>query len=111
MQTHDDGNHNLNSNLRNLFMERLRERADTAVVNKSSQITTGKDGEEALAKWKHKGVFVTHMPDDEQGILRISAGGGANMPVQMNYCTIRGSVGQCIQLLEKVIEALKKSPE
>lgn len=107
MQTHDDLNHSLRSD----FMNRLRDRADSAVENKTSQITTGKDGEEALAKWKHKGVFVTHMPDDEQGILRISAGGGFNIPVKLNYCTIRGSVGQCIQLLEKVIEALKKSPE
>ena len=107
MQTHDDFSHNL----RDRFINRLRDRADAAVVNKTSQITTGKDSEEALAKWKYKGVFVTHMPDDEQGILRISAGGGTNTPVNLNYCTIRGSVGQCIQLLENVIEALKKSPE
>ena len=104
MQTHDDSNH------RNDFLQRLMERADKAKEDKTSQITTGLRGEEALAKWKSNQVHVTHMPNDEQGILRISIGGGKNMPVRMNYCTIRGSVGECIQLLEKTILALRNAP-
>lgn len=105
MQSHADELHERS------FMERLRERADTMTANHQSQITAGKEGEESLAEWKAKGVFCRHMPDDEQGILRISVGGcGEGAPIEMNYCTIRGGVGACIQLLEKAIRALKQAP-
>ena len=107
MQTHDDGQHNIRSE----FMERLRARAHESQTIGASTITSGSIGEVPLAKWKHRGIHVTHMPDDEQGILRISVGGGNNTPVVLNYCTIRGSVGECIELLERTIKALRKSPE
>lgn len=48
---------------------------------------------------------------DEQGILRISVGGGDHLPVTLNYCTIRGSVGDCIKMLEMALDALRDSPE
>jgi len=51
------------------------------------------------------------MPDDEHGILRISVGGGDSTPVQLNYCTVRGGVGRCINLLEQAIAALRECPE
>ena len=105
MQTHDDDQH-----IQREFMDRLRGRADKMVADKASQITTGKDGEEELATWKSHGVFCRHMPDDEQGILRISVGGGNGMPVELNYCTIRGSVGNCIDLLKQTIKALEDAP-
>lgn len=108
MQTHYDKQHGEYVD----FMERLRERADKAARDKVSQITTGKDGEEPLGSWKaSNGVHVRHLPDDEQGILRISLGGGDNLPVTMNYLTIRGRVGECIALLEKAIVALRECPE
>ncbi len=100
MQTHEDETH------RTEFMRRLTQRADGMVRDKQSEITAGTEGEEPLAEWKHKGVGVRHMPDDEQGILRISIGGG-DTPVPLNYCVFRGSVGPCIDLLEKAIAALK----
>ena len=107
MQTHHDRNHDITA-----FMGKLQGRAAKAVKDKTSQITTGKPGETPLSRWKgSNGVHVTHMPDDEQGILRISLGGGEELPVTMNYMTIRGGVGQCIDLLEKAIVALKESPE
>lgn len=106
MQTHYDEQH------RKEFMELLEARAKVGKATKASEITTGKAGEEPLAKWKgSNGVHVTHMPDDEQGILRISCGGGDNLPVTMNYLTIRGRVGECISLLEKALVALRESPE
>lgn len=105
MQTHDDNQHQLESAKR--FMDRLKQRAEQ---NKGkSQITAGRESEEALCVWTHGEVQVRHMPDDEQGILRISIGGGQT-PVPLNYCVIRGGVGQCIELLEKAIAALKASP-
>jgi len=109
MQTHEDKSHRLE---RELFMELLTKRAEKAVEDRTSEITTGKPDEEPLARWKaSNGVHVIHMPDDPQYILRISLGGGDNVPVTMNYCTIRGGVGQCIDLLEKAIVALKECPE
>lgn len=105
MQTHYDGQHSD-------FMERLRERADQAAQDKTSQITTGKDGERPLATWKgSNGLHVAHMPNDEQGILRISLGGGDHLPVTMNYLTFRGYTADCIDLLEKAIVALRECPE
>lgn len=105
MQTHDDYQHRINEAAR--FMERLKQRA--AQDKGKSQITAGHESEIPLARWKHGDVQVTHYPDDEQGILRISIGGG-HTPVPLNYCVIRGGVGQCIELLEKAIAALRASP-
>lgn len=100
MQTHEDFQHSS-------FMERLKQRAEQAKGR--SKITAGTDDEEPLAKWKHGDIHVKHLPDDEQGILRISIGGGQT-PVPLNYCVIRGGVGQCIELLKKAIEALRAAP-
>ena len=51
------------------------------------------------------------MPDDEHGVLRMSIGGGDNLPVTLNYCVVRGGIGQCIELLEKALKALRECPE
>ena len=104
MQTHSD-----NDGLHNEFMDRLKRRALAMTKNKESGITAGKEGEMELMSWKHGKICVKHLPDDEQGILRISLGGGPT-PVPMDYCVIRGSVGQCIELLERAIAALRASP-
>lgn len=89
------------------FLERLKERAKQ--LEGRSVIAAGKPSEEPLAVWSSCGIEVRHMPDDEQGILRISIGGG-HTPIPLNYCTIRGSVGDCIGLLEKALKALRDSP-
>lgn len=106
MQTHYDNQHDLD------FLEKLRGRADAAEKAKASLITVGQLDEPLLGKWKAtNGMHVRHMPDDEQGILRISCGGGDHLPVTMNYMTIRGPVSQCIDLLEKALVALRECPE
>lgn len=105
MQTHEDMQH------RRQFLDRLEQRADKCVKDRASEITIGGPGEKPLASWKAANVHVVHMPDDEQGILRISAGGGSHLPLELNYCTIRGKVGACIALLEKCIAALRECPE
>lgn len=107
MQTHDDNTHTQIDR----FLEELHRRAEKSKESMKSQITTGSPDEKPLAQWKGNGIQVCHMPDDPQNILRISIGGGEKTPVVVNYCTIRGGVGECIALLEKAIKALKESPE
>lgn len=103
MQTHYDQSH------RSQFLAELQGRADKAQQAGVSKIAS--EGE-PLAVWKaENGMYVQHMPDDEQGILRISVGGGDHLPVTLNYCTIRGKVGECIKLLGMAIEALRQCPE
>lgn len=104
MQTHEE------TDFTDRFMSRLQERADKAKQEGGGQITAGKPGEAVLAEWKHGGMSCRHLPDDEQGILRISVGGTPSSGVPFEYCTIRGSVGECIKLLERAIAALRKAP-
>lgn len=102
MQSHRDEQHAAR------FIERLKKRAEQAQKAKASIITTG---DEPLASWQgSNGVHINHLPDDEQGVLRISIGGGDHLPVTLNYCTIRGDLGQCIKLLEMARLALKEAP-
>ena len=100
METHQDDSH------RHPFMDRLRQRADEMIKDKQSEITAGKDGEPILEAWKACGVSVRHLPPDEQGILRISVGGGET-PVGFNYCVFRGDLEPCIDLLRKALAALE----
>lgn len=109
MQTHEDYQHHQDRQISE-FMKRLRERADEGAANRTSEITTGKPGEVPQAIWKSHGVHCVHLPDDEQGIVRISIGGGNDTPVKLNYCNFRGSVGQCIALMERAIKALRAAP-
>lgn len=104
MQTHRNQEHSQ-------FMDLLRQRAAEAVADGNGTIAGGQDNEFPHVAYKAKnGVHVRVMPDDPQGILRLSIGGGDHLPVTMNYCTVRGDVGQCIQLLEKALVALRECP-
>ena len=91
------------------FLERLRERADKCVDELSSTITAGKPGEEPLASWRRGNVDVKQLADDEQGILRISVGGGQT-PVPLNYVVFRGNHGECVDLLRRALAALERRP-
>jgi len=90
------------------FMRRLQERAESMTSRGESQITAGAPGEEALAVWRYREMQVTHMPDDPDGILRISVGGGEDLPVNANYLVFRGDVGKCRALLQKALVAITK---
>lgn len=101
-QTHENITHG--------FLERLIERTKQQKV--ASTIAAGKPGEIPICQWKaSNGIHCTRLPDDEQGILRISIGGGEHLPVTMNYASVRGSIGQVIELLEKTLVALRECPE
>lgn len=104
--THEDNPHLAAQ--REAFMKKLEGRAEK--MRGLSEITAGKEGEKELASWKAHGMNVCVRPDDPHGILRISVGGGDKTPVPLNYCTVRGNIGDCINLLERAIRALKASP-
>lgn len=99
MQTHSDSD-------ANGFFNRLNARAAEMVRAGKSKITAGAEGEQPLAEWDHEGIRVTHMPPDEQGILRISIGGGV-IQCPFKYATFRGDRGLCISLLKQAIAALE----
>jgi hypothetical protein len=75
-----------------------------------SRITNPEEGEKALAEWEAQGVYVRQLPDDQQGILRISIGGGKTPAGDMAYCVFRGNRHECIALLRKALRALEKVP-
>lgn len=114
MQTHDDKDQ-FTLMQRELtkeeFLDRLAARADRMREAKQSTITAGTEDEPLLAQWKAHGMTVNIRPDDPQGILRISVGGGSKTPVPLNYCVVRGDISACIDLLERAIRALKAGPE
>ncbi len=108
MQTHDNGNHNLRSQ----WLESLRSKAQEMGARGTSSITAGELNEEPICEWQASNkMHCRKMPDDEHGVLRISIGGGDHLPVTLNYCVVRGGVGQCIAILEKALVALRECPE
>jgi len=104
MQTHEDSEH--------IFIATLKERAAKANTAAASVIAAGEKDEQELGSWRaSNGVHCRHLPDDPQGILRLSIGGGEHLPVTMNYVVVRGKIGNCIELLEKALVALRECPE
>jgi len=118
MQSHDDRDFEASERIRKLFaktkfdssdewMRSLEKKAEAMHTAGKSKITGGEEGEESLAEWQHKSVHVRHMPEDEHGILRVSVGGGENIPIKLDYCVFRGNRGQCIDLLRRALKALE----
>ena len=104
MQSHDD------RDFQRDWLASLEEKADRMREAGKSEITGGKEGEKPLAEWKDKGITVQHMPPDEHGILRISVGGGQDIPIPLNYCVFRGNRGHCVDLLRIALKAMEKGP-
>lgn len=110
MLSHLDGDFRGKS-LSEKFMAELQGRATEIKQQERSKITGGSDGEPILNRWQSNGVEVVQRPDDPQGILRISVGGGDDLPVSLNYLVFRGDRGQCVDLLRKALKALESDPE
>ena len=103
MQTHED------RDVPDPFLGRLKERADECMKHQMADITAGTPGEEIVDEWRHGRLTVTHRPDDEQGILRISIGGGAQLAkYDGDYCVFRGNRTACAYLLEQAAKALRE---
>lgn len=106
MQTHNDSDFR-KSDLQSM-LSNLKQEADKMTAEGSNQITAGKPGELSEFEFNHKGFRVKKLPDDENGVLRISIG-GVPSDLDFNYCVIRGDRDQCIELLRKALKALKHS--
>lgn len=87
-------------------MEALKQRAEAMVAKGESTITAGKPGEEPLARWQSNGMLCRRMPDDPQGVLRISIGGGDLMDGG-GYLVLRGDPRECRRLLQRALRALR----
>ncbi len=96
--------------IREMFLDELEQRAEKIKGMERSKITGGADGEPILAEWTAHGVGVRQLPNDPQGILRISIGGGKNLPVSVNYCVFRGDRSACIDQLRLALKALESGP-
>ena len=99
MQTHEDRD----------FYERLEQRAAEAVKHDMSRITGGMSGEPELAAWESHGIHAIQRPNDEQGILRISIGGGVPGH-DINYLVFRGPADLCESLMLRALQAIRARP-
>jgi hypothetical protein len=107
MDSHLDSDSPARSRIAKLFMDELEQRAGKIKSMERSKITGGTDGEPTLAEWQAEGVHVRQLPDDPQGILRISVGGGNHLPVSVNYLVFRGDRSACIDQLRRALKALE----
>lgn len=110
MDSHFDPDHPSRANRRSEFMRELEIRADTIRSLGKSRITGGADDEPVISKWESCGIGVVQRPNDGQGILRISVGGGEDLPVNVNYVVFRGDRADCIKLLRRALKALEVGP-
>lgn len=90
--------------------QQLKRRAQLAQTHGGGVIAGGEPGEPVLQRWELDGMQCVVRPNDPQGILRISIGGGPELPGGMGYCTIRGDKQQCIELLTRALQALQAGP-
>lgn len=105
MQSHSDEDAVLPSD----FWNRLERRADRMMAEGGAEITAGAPGEPVLNEWRHRTLHIVQRPNDEQNILRISAGGGV-VGADIGYCVFRGDRTQCANLLEQAAVALREGP-
>lgn len=97
--THSDSDH-----MGSEFMKLLQQRATTMEEKQQATITAGKPGEIVLKHWKYDNMYVMKLPNDQQGILRVSVGGGR---AEVDYVSFRGDRARCALLLERAAKALK----
>ena len=112
MASHNDNMHESPPKPSEVFstlMNNLVAESEKLTKAGQNQITVGKPGEEILENWNVNRIDVNKLPDDKHGVLRISIG-GISPSHFLNYCTIRGDVDQCIELLENALDALRKRP-
>lgn len=97
--------------LRQEFIQRLTKQAEQNMAKGTGTIAGGAPHEKLLEEWRgSNGVVCRRLPDDPNGVLRISIGGGDDIPVLGDYAVVRGDVRNCIELLERALAALKERP-
>ncbi len=110
MDSHFDSDHRSQKQRRSEFMRELEIRADTIRSLGKSRMTGGEDDEPVISRYESCGIGVIQRPNDAQGILRISVGGGEDLPVNVNYLVFRGDRAACIKLLKRALTALEVGP-
>jgi len=89
----------------------LEKEAKRLTALRQNTITAGDTGEKPIAEWRSKGVNISKMPDDPNGVLRISIGGGKvvvrGSAEFFGYCVLRGDRDKCIELLRRSLKALQ----
>ncbi len=103
MDTHRDDDMSLEAKK---FFGTLETRAESMKRDRLSEITGGKEDEPVLDEWDVGDLHVVHRPDDEQGILRVSVGGGSQI-LKLDYCVFRGNRTACAYMLEQAAKALR----
>lgn len=100
MQTHDDDSHKPE------FLQILKARADRAREQGDGTIAYGQPDEHPLAEWQDGVMYYRHLPDDPQGISRVSIGGVRG---EFLYCSFRGDPTECGKLLKRALSGLYKN--
>lgn len=98
MGSHADVDHGEKSRI----LDELRLKAELMSELGKNRVTNDKVQKE----WVHDDIRVQLLPDDPQGVLRISIGGHPDFD-RSEYCTFRGDQSKCIALLERCLSAIK----
>lgn len=113
MQTHRDEDHRpprlSRHELNRSTAEAIEERARHMLENGESAITAGEPGERAIAETLKFCTFVRRMPDDPNGVLRVSVGMASAIfsDPEARYVVIRGDPAACADLLDRAARALR----
>lgn len=84
------------------ILEDLRRRAEIMKDLGKNRIAN----EKVVEEWTHDAIRVQMLPNDPNGVLRISIGGHDDLKPS-EYCNFRGDQGRCIRLLERCLAAMK----
>ena len=98
MGSHVDTDHGKLSRI----LEELRLKSEVLSDLGKNRVTNDR----VLEQWGHDGIRVQMLPDDKQGVLRISIGGHPDINPS-EYCHFRGDQSKCIALLERCLAAMK----
>ena len=98
MGSHQDIDHDFKKKI----LDELKAKSEVLSDLGKNRVTNDRVVEE----WVHARMRVQMLPDDQQGVLRISIGGHPDLHPS-DYCNFRGDQGKCIALLETALAAMK----
>ena len=116
MASHSDDDHEMRKSFAKVFMDQipretiaekmasLNRRAEKMTMLRENEITAGSVGEEVLLEGQAKNLLVHRLPDDPDGVLRISVGSLG----ERGYCVFRGEPNEVDRLLSRAINALRR---
>jgi hypothetical protein len=115
MGSHSDDDHKLRKTMTRFIEEipkesiadklaSLERRGEEMTLRRENEITAGKIGEEVLLEVQAKNLLVRRLPDDPDGVLRISLGSLG----ERGYLIFRGDPSEIDLLLARAVKALRK---